>query len=71
MKKRTVKELISELEEYNPDAVIAMISNGSAHGFTIAYGHSGTEIHDGFVTKENCTNVAFYLDDNDNEQGVG
>lgn len=66
----TVKELISELENYNPNAVVSMMAYGAIHPFSIVYGHNLGEAQDGLVNPKNCDNVSFYLVDTD-EGGNG
>lgn len=66
----TVKELIEELEQYNPNAVVSMLAYGAIHPFSIAFGHNLSEAEDGLVNEKNCDNVSFYLADTD-ERGNG
>ena len=66
----TVKELIEELEQYNPKAVVSMLAYGAIHPFSIAFGHNLSEAEDGLVNEKNCDNVSFYLVDTD-ERGNG
>ena len=66
----TVKELIEELEQYNPNAVVSMLAYGAIHPFSIALGHNLSEAEDGLVNEKNCDNVSFYLVDTD-ERGNG
>ena len=66
----TVKELIEELEQYNPNAVVSMLAYGAIHPFSIAFGHNLSEAEDGLVNEKNCDNVSFYLVDTD-ERGTG
>lgn len=66
----TVRELIEELEKYNPNAAVSMLAYGAIHPFSIVYGHNLTEAQDGLVNEKNCDNVSFYLVDTD-EGGNG
>lgn len=59
----SVQELIFELEQYNPNASVSILAYGAIHPFSITYGHNLSEAQDGLVTKENCDNVTFYLED--------
>lgn len=70
----TVKELITELEKYNPNAVVSMMAYGAIHPFSIVFGHNLGEAQDGLVNPKNCDNVSFYLEtlnSQENENGVG
>lgn len=67
----TVKELIKELEQYNPNAAVSMLAYGAIHPFSIVYGHNLSEAQDGLVNKKNCDNVSFLLEDTGSEGGVG
>lgn len=51
-----VRELIKELEEYNPEAETSVVVHNVLEEFSICYcGPEG-------VTKENCEDVSFYVD---------
>lgn len=51
-----IKELVSELKKYNPDATVNVVVNSTPKDFKICYGGS-----DG-VSKNNCEDVSFMVD---------
>lgn len=59
----TVENLISELEKFNPNAKVSIMAFGAIHPFSLIFGHNGNESMDALVKPENCDNVAFYLED--------
>lgn len=67
----TVRELIEELEKYNPDAAVSMLAYGAIHPFTIAYGHNLSEAEDGLVNEKNCDNVSFVMEDTISDDSLG
>lgn len=69
-KRITVQELIMELENYNPNAVVTMMAYGAIHPFNIVYGHSLGEAQDGLVNPKNCDNISFYLEDLNTQENL-
>lgn len=55
----TVKEIIKELEKFNPDAKVAVIAHNKAHNFSLSWGSQDGE----GVKKGSCTSMAFYVDE--------
>ena len=51
-----IKELISELKKYNPDAIVDVVVNDTPKDFKICFGGSEG------VSKNNCENVSFMVD---------
>ena len=63
MKKLKVSELIEQLEEYNPDVVIA---HGRCQEFSLSWGGG-----DEGETKEDCHHVSFYVDALNQSEALG
>jgi len=51
-----VKDLIKELNSYNPEAEVSVISNYNKQEFSVCYGDEGEG-----TSKENTNSVNFYL----------
>ncbi len=60
-----VKELIKELEQYNPDAEMETIADNRKQRFSLTFGGG-----DG-ATKMNCESVSIYLDDMNSSERAG
>jgi len=59
----TVKEVISELELYNPEAHVCSIAFKRRWGFTVDYGGFVDVKCSDDITKKNCTMVYLNIDD--------
>ena len=60
-----VKEMIKKLEQYNPDAEMAVVANNKNQKFSIAFGSSEG------CTKENCSSVSIMLDELNRYESAG